>query len=1271
MRFNILQLSQYKGAAEFRDTAWPKTCKNTNTATSGCKLEILYTKEEMCLECQRLTSEKWVAFGESSPRFQCTTGSTSVLARSPTSSNYPYAHTGCEAFHRQSGSSCLSCHSDCAECSGSGSNQCQTCNWNLNARKSSGSCVSCPSGSFSEFGICKSCQGSCSSSCPNRICITCSPAENLYNSVCCSKNQHSDGFSCSDCDSSCSTCFQGGANGCLSCPSGSALNKFTNHCVGDCDGLGGKFFDHQMDVCSDCSNGCKECITSTFCTVCDLGKGFKLENNQCTQFCDVSARHFVNTANNPPTCENCEANCLECSDGTTCTKCDKIAGFYLSGGNCLPCQLNTGKYISTSGDSCLGCPTGCSLCSSSSSCYSCKTSEGYVLEGSSCSFCDKTASKFINEFNSPPSCDSCGANCKECSNASSCSICNDGYIKDDSSGKCLQNPIPPTNQNNSTNSFPGLYYVQQIAATPSDSFSDFYLKVTIPEIEQHKSSIEYSIFNEPAKNPQIIFKIKSQSATNKITSYTTRKENKQLIIAGNLTNGPETNPEEFLLKIKAVQREINQNSKIVLTDAPLKAAVLIAPRIDRDGIQSAIESGQSISNITKVSSSVTQGVSASLVVLGADRSAVVIRFNQYLSFVSRLGLVNIYLGAKLEAFLKEMVITREITASSPADRNQIVNSQNGHKSKFDEYEIVISFQKTVLLSTFVYLISWGLKIISIAMLQYMGLRQRVSILMAYLISYQRKAHFLVLGLTISEVAFYSLRVVIHSKDGYYEVQPADYFLAMTSVICLVIDLYEVVFMSLMLHNQIINVKKDSVSAVAPLERREEFRRKKSLGWGPNEKRILEPPLSSQRVKMNQVGPSEKKNNEELSILRENVSIDHLETLRNLRKNNMTIIGFLSSGLNLNKQVLRLAFCVLSNFMGMLKMAFHLVCLISLVHLPLLQLSLMLTVEIADIAITLYNYLARVHLTSFVDLAAKLCSSIFTALFIVICLVVRIKQGGVSIYVEEWIQEAGILIIKLGMVVNYIFVFIQSIQIIIDFLRSCQKQKNDQKGKKDNKKQLQAQRFNFVGRNIYGEKLIKKGPIFYKLAKKESSSQKPIGEQKQRKERKKFSSLRKAMSGLSFVDPSLENNQKEKQKNSGNKTGRRASKKVSFLNWMSRSRSRIARRPKLKITKNNSPPPSSQRKLSLFNGLPQQFTPKNTEKLNLKSEGQRQEGNGEGQVGVQFLTPEKTERKNLDLPALKKSMNRSRRKSRIDFRKLRTLKAQWKSSKMVLKSGVKN
>jgi len=117
-----------------------------------------------------------------------------------------------------------------------------------------------------------------------------------------------------------------------------------------------------------CSPGCNDC-TSGACTGCLTGFTFD----------STSATCFI-----------CGPNCLACDSANplTCSSC--VAGAFLSGTICAPCN-----------SSCISCTI------TANQCNECPPSQ--YFDGGQCAFC--------------------GKNCQNCSDANTCTLCNKGFVK--------------------------------------------------------------------------------------------------------------------------------------------------------------------------------------------------------------------------------------------------------------------------------------------------------------------------------------------------------------------------------------------------------------------------------------------------------------------------------------------------------------------------------------------------------------------------------------------------------------------------------------------------------------------------------------------------------------------------------------------------------------------------------------------------------------------------------------------------------------------------
>ena len=313
--------------------------------------------------------------------------------------------------------------------SGPSSTQCIACSWvKGTVLDGNNACTkSCnANGQYTMHGQCYSCPGGCAD-CQYGICTgtACQKSEFLFidQQVCCDlgKNKYFDGTNCVSCHESCEKCTGPTLNDCLTCPSGYAMDPVQGVCVASCDGKNGKFVEGGQ--CRDCPTGCKECVSSTMCLVCDSQSYLMQPDHSCLH-CATNKNKFINNQNYPPTCDSCEANCLECSDANTCTKCDTPQGFYLSSGDCLSCNLAKAKFIPSSGDSCQDCNIqNCLQCSDANTCTRCDPNGLHYIVNGGCQVCPINNGKFFNAGENPPTCDSCSPNCMECSDANTCTKC--------------------------------------------------------------------------------------------------------------------------------------------------------------------------------------------------------------------------------------------------------------------------------------------------------------------------------------------------------------------------------------------------------------------------------------------------------------------------------------------------------------------------------------------------------------------------------------------------------------------------------------------------------------------------------------------------------------------------------------------------------------------------------------------------------------------------------------------------------------------------------
>ena len=434
LTFTIAQLNQFKGGARLRGPSSAKTCANTDSSSSPCTMELRNNNYQFCLECTPKNQEKLYIEEKANRGITCeaaVSGNYNLVARSTTTlaSNIYY---DCEAYQYLSGGQCSPCDSTCVACSDSGRNDCQACDWNSNQYiGNNGRCKDCDLEQGNIFGTCLACPRGCTS-CPLLVCHQCQKTETFSRGSCCPKNKYfhsrmnwsEDGrdstIGCRQCSSSCSTCIGTNSNNCLSCPENEFLNPMTFVCGTTCETTNGYYKDTMQGACMPCIYGCKECSDSSTCTKCDKSNGYFLAPDKTCITCATDAGKFISTSGD--SCLDCESNCLVCDDATTCKKCDVSKRYYLNGADCALCP--SGSTISSAGNSCLqNCGVAnCLTCGASASvCQQCDTNNGYYLNSGQCSLCQIKQGKYLSTGGT---CEGCEDNCLECSDGTTCTKCN-------------------------------------------------------------------------------------------------------------------------------------------------------------------------------------------------------------------------------------------------------------------------------------------------------------------------------------------------------------------------------------------------------------------------------------------------------------------------------------------------------------------------------------------------------------------------------------------------------------------------------------------------------------------------------------------------------------------------------------------------------------------------------------------------------------------------------------------------------------------------------
>ena len=201
---------------------------------------------------------------------------------------------------------------------------------------------------------------------------------------------------------------------------------------------------------SKCSDDCDACTSNTNCTTCATGT--YLLNGACYKTCPIT--YFAN--NQKMTCESCGRYCDMCSDNKNCTDCSPY--FYLRVDKTCTTDCPVEFFGNSSTGNCQSCGSNCDYCSDALTCTSCSCNY-FLRSNNSCSltcpfgeYGNKVTNRcelcpfffmtqtndclnecpvgYYNEFGSRE-CKPCIANCDECSNATECTYCSDGFLNRD------------------------------------------------------------------------------------------------------------------------------------------------------------------------------------------------------------------------------------------------------------------------------------------------------------------------------------------------------------------------------------------------------------------------------------------------------------------------------------------------------------------------------------------------------------------------------------------------------------------------------------------------------------------------------------------------------------------------------------------------------------------------------------------------------------------------------------------------------------------------
>ncbi|KAL4476414.1 hypothetical protein ABPG74_010147, partial [Tetrahymena malaccensis] len=346
--------------------------------------------------------------------------------------------SGSLPYNYNSVATCSNCNSSCTSCSGGAQNNCMSCSGSLFLDLNTNTCVSnCPLSYYQNQvnNQCSKCNSSCATCNGGSInnCLSCNlpllfeSSSNTCTSSCLN-GQYMDMSSgtCMSCDLTCSTCTDGGVNGCSSC----ALPLYyeVSKCVSNCDQ--NQYKDNATAQCLSCDSSCQTCsgALNTQCLSCS--SNLYLDQNTCKSNCPDG--YYQNTQNN--TCSKCDASCSTCSGSspTNCLKC-VLPRYFQQATNTCEENCNKSQYLDSTDATCKSCHSSCQSCNGpqNNQCQSCSGST-FLYQNQCFNACPD--GYFQDKSNNM--CTQCKSPCKTCNSLNNCLSCEPPLISYNNS--CVQ-----------------------------------------------------------------------------------------------------------------------------------------------------------------------------------------------------------------------------------------------------------------------------------------------------------------------------------------------------------------------------------------------------------------------------------------------------------------------------------------------------------------------------------------------------------------------------------------------------------------------------------------------------------------------------------------------------------------------------------------------------------------------------------------------------------------------------------------------------------------
>ena len=144
---------------------------------------------------------------------------------------------------------------------------------------------------------------------------------------------------------------------------------------------------------------------------------------------------------------------------------------------------------------------------------------------------------------------------------------------------------------------------------------------------------------------------------------------------------------------------------------------------------------------------------------GLDPNSLILNFSQIPKMVSYLRFLNLYFGEIFENFLAD--IGDSVDPKQPYYADSIVFSDVGNRGKLTVYNRPVIFVPIYKTNAVLYFLSWIFRFIAILLLKKAKEVGRITKGMFYFIHYQRKAHFIIFGVSMLGGFQLACRTLLH------------------------------------------------------------------------------------------------------------------------------------------------------------------------------------------------------------------------------------------------------------------------------------------------------------------------------------------------------------------------------------------------------------------------------------------------------------------------------------------------------------------------------